>query len=149
MSVLEDPRRIGDDSTESVEPNSSVNVVFVGLDIHGKVASATVSAPQTAVEWIGRGLWWGGTSFNATAPVFFAMTQFVPGEWRYSFTMIGQAPRCVEASIGHAELSHSKRRYCIPHIPGAAPGLARRRFPRRRLVPTPDRTGLARDSCRR
>ena len=159
MSVLEDQRRIGDDNTESVEPNSKVVVLFYGLNIHGQEVSLTNPGPTVSIEWIGKSLWWGGTSFNATAPVFFNMIHNTGAEWRYSFVMIGYASLgpavtgkqflCVEASIAHGQFSHDKKRYCIPRQPTDGPGLARRRFPRRRLIPTPDRTGLSRDACKR
>lgn len=160
MSVLEDQRRIGDDTTESVEPNSLVVVVFFANDIHGKPVSLAAPKPSISIEWIGKSLWWGGTSFNASAPAFFDMTHISGLEWRYQFTMIGYmsltpsatlGPQflCVEASITHGEFSILKKRYCIPRQPTDGPGLARRRFPRRRLIPTPDTTGLAGDSCKR
>lgn len=157
--VLEDPRRIGDDNTESVEPNSKVVVVFHGNDIHGQPADLTTPQPQLSIAWIGKNLWWGGTSFNAPAPVLFSMAQISDREWRYTFQMIGYlsfgAPSgaqflCVEATITHGSLAITKMRYCIPpQRSDDHPGLARRRFPRRRLIPTADKTKLAQDSCRR
>ncbi len=157
MSVLEDQRRIGDDHTESVEPNSKVVVKFFADSIHGTALSIASATPVISIEWIGKRLWWGGTSFNATAPVFFNMVHVSEAEWRYSFVMIDYQPLglpgaqflCVEASIRHAEFSYLKKRYCIPRRPSDVNTLARRRFPRRRLIPTPDNTGLARDSCKR
>lgn len=161
MNVLEDNRRIGDDTTESVEPNSKVAVVFFAENIHGQLVAIASATPTISIEWIGKSLWWGGTAFNAPAPVFFDMIHSSGSEWGYVFKMIGYVrfdssvpgPQflCVEASIDHGELTHVKQRYCIPPLPSlpSDPGLARRRFPRRRLIPTPDKTGLSRDSCRR
>lgn len=158
MSVLEDPRRIGDNNTESVEPRSKVVVVFFGRNIHG-LAAISVTSPRVSIEWIGLSLWWGGTAFNAPAPVFHIMRPVSLVEWHYTFRMIGYKGikpsgarfLCVEAAVSFEEFVHWRMRYCIPPQPTdpKGPGLARRRFPRRRLVPTPDTTGLARASCKR
>lgn len=163
MSVLESQHRIGSDDTESVEPNSKVSVLFFAEDIHGKGVFPGPVAPIISIEWIGKSLWWGLTSFNSTVPLFFDMTPLRTGmEYSFGFTMIGYGdppstqahipgPQflCVEASIGHGHFSFTKKLYCIPPPPKDPSGLARRRFPRRRLIPTPDTTGLAAASCKR
>ncbi len=90
--LLSDQRRIGDDTTESVEPNSQVIVSFFGADIHGKNLFRRVAGPVVAIEWIGKKLWWGGSSFNSKTPVNFFMLFHDGNEWRYTFQMIGQGP---------------------------------------------------------
>ena len=50
MSVLEAQQRIGDDNTESVEPNSKVLVLFFGDTIHGTAVSLTNPGPTTRLS---------------------------------------------------------------------------------------------------